>query len=179
METSRRNFISGLALSFGSALTPLGALAFEAAMSPSKEKNGIKNSSTFSEHQLETLKQIVDIIIPTTDTPGAAGAGVHHFVDYMMSNFVSKEQQTLFVKGLTQLDSNADGFLKLSANERLSLLEKLDKNRFNDKFYLELKQLTVIGYYTSEIGAAQELNFSAVPGPYKEMPLSELGKAWS
>jgi hypothetical protein len=183
MKTTRRKFLTGLAVSFGSALTPLGALALEAALSPSMLDN--ESYSVLTKHQLNTLAQVVDTIIPATGTPGAAEAKVHLFINHLLKDFLSDEQKNTFISGLNDLDTNASqgsnklGFLDISKDEQLIYLQKVDNNRANNPFYRDLKQLTVIGYYTSEIGASKELNFSSVPGPYKEMPLAELGKAWS
>ena len=41
-----------------------------------------------------------------------------------------------------------------------------------------LKEAVVFGYYTSQIGASQELGYSPVPGPYREVPFSDVGKVW-
>ena len=47
-------------------------------------------------------------------------------------------------------------------------------------FYRQLKELTVAGYYTSEVGATQELQWLPAPGRYEaDVPLSEVGRAWA
>jgi hypothetical protein len=47
-------------------------------------------------------------------------------------------------------------------------------------FFSQLKELTVAGYYTSEVGATQELQWSAAPGRYDaDVPLSEVGRTWA
>ena len=47
-------------------------------------------------------------------------------------------------------------------------------------FYRQLKELTLAGYYTSEAGATQELQWLAAPGRYDaDVPLSEVGRAWA
>ena len=43
-----------------------------------------------------------------------------------------------------------------------------------------LKEWTLVGYYTSEVGATQELRWLANPGRYAaDMPLDEVGRAWA
>ena len=50
----------------------------------------------------------------------------------------------------------------------------------HDSFFHVLKELTLIGYYRSEIGATQEQKFLVVPGYYKgDVPFKEVGRAWS
>ena len=47
-------------------------------------------------------------------------------------------------------------------------------------FYRQLKELTVAGYYTSEVGATQELQWIAAPNRYDaDVSLSEVGRAWA
>lgn len=162
METSRRNFMSGIAMAIGTAMTPLGALAFEAAMSMDTNKRAGVNGNSLSKHQLTTLAQVVETIIPTTDTPGAEKANVHHFINHILSHFFSTQQKEDFLNGLVLFDNKAKGFITLANKEQLSFLNALDKNRQHEPFYMTLKELTVIGYYTSEIGASQELNLSLI-----------------
>ena len=43
-----------------------------------------------------------------------------------------------------------------------------------------LKELTLVGYYTSEVGATQELRYERAPGRYDGcMPYEDLGRAWA
>lgn len=47
-------------------------------------------------------------------------------------------------------------------------------------FFATMKELTVVGYYTSEIGATQELRYLAVPGPYRGcIPFTEARRTWA
>jgi hypothetical protein len=47
-------------------------------------------------------------------------------------------------------------------------------------FFRTLKELALAGYYTSEIGATQELQWLAAPGRYDaDVPLSDVGRAWA
>ncbi len=47
-------------------------------------------------------------------------------------------------------------------------------------FFSQLKELTVAGYYTSEVGATQELHWNPAPGEYRpDVPLAEVGRTWA
>ena len=47
-------------------------------------------------------------------------------------------------------------------------------------FFRTMKELTLLGYYTSQIGATQELKYAQVPGRFEGcVPLSSIGRAWS
>lgn len=47
-------------------------------------------------------------------------------------------------------------------------------------FFRMMKELTVVGYYTSEVGATQELRLNLVPGRYDAcVPYDQIGRAWA
>ncbi|MFZ5999973.1 MAG: gluconate 2-dehydrogenase subunit 3 family protein, partial [Bacteroidota bacterium] len=47
-------------------------------------------------------------------------------------------------------------------------------------FILMTKELTVSGFFTSEVGATQVLQYAPVPGAYHGcVPLAEVGKTWA
>ena len=47
-------------------------------------------------------------------------------------------------------------------------------------FIMEVKELTIIGFFTSEPGATEVLQYNQVPGPFKGcVPLAEVGKTWA
>lgn len=47
-------------------------------------------------------------------------------------------------------------------------------------FFLTLKELTIAGYYTSEIGATEELRWDPAPGRIDlDVPFSEVGRTWA
>lgn len=50
----------------------------------------------------------------------------------------------------------------------------------NPSFFRMLKELTLVGYYTSEAGAGEELRFVQVPGRWEAcMPLEDVGRTWA
>jgi gluconate 2-dehydrogenase gamma chain len=47
-------------------------------------------------------------------------------------------------------------------------------------FFRTMKELTLVGYYTSEIGATRELHHAPVPGRYDGcVPLAQVGRTWA
>lgn len=49
-----------------------------------------------------------------------------------------------------------------------------------EPFFYKLKELTMVGYYTSEPGATEELQYIHVPGRYDGCePLEEIGRTWA
>ena len=164
---------------------------------------GAFRSLTHDQHEL--LATMSEHIIPTTDTPGAREAGVADFIDAMLTDFYSEERRASFLSGLAEVDDLAQetygkSFMKCAENEQFDVLDTLDQAAFPDldamdeeareafeaqrreagrPFIATLKELTVSGYYTSEIGATQELHLNPMT-PYRgDIPFSEVGKAWA
>ena len=47
-------------------------------------------------------------------------------------------------------------------------------------FFRTMKELTLLGYYTSEIGATKELHYLPVPGRFEGcVPIARVGRAWA
>ena len=115
-------------------------------------------------------------MIPETDTPGAHAAGVHHFVDVMLAEWASPERQNRYVQGLEQLAAALQGaggerFADLSPAQQLEGLRAVDAAAFaenaDNTFFVELKKMLLFSYYSSEIGATQELQYELLPVPYR------------
>jgi hypothetical protein len=131
-----------------------------------------------SARQATLLQELVEVIIPKTDTPGAREALVHVFVDLYVKDCYPKAQQELFLKGLDDLDSLSQKqsrrpFLKLSADERLGLLKGLEKESFErneaaeQSFIRMLKNLTLMGFFSSQPGATRTATYERSPGPFE------------
>lgn len=116
----------------------------------------------FSSPEYAMVERLTEIIIPSDATPGAKEAGVAEFVDFMVAN--DPEQQYPFRMGLAWLNSHCERtldkrFLDLTAEQQLSILEPLgfkDKTRPGEedgrRFFALIREFTVTGFYTSEIG---------------------------
>jgi hypothetical protein len=148
----------------------------------------------FSSDQGVLVTQVAEIIIPKTDTPGAKDVGVPGFIDQIVSECFPKEDQDKFLNGLKAFDDEAkkeygDPFINLDAEQQSAFVKKVhdaavntDENGAPRPFILTLKELTMLGFFTSEPGATQVLQYSPVPGAYKGcIPVSEAGngKTWA
>jgi hypothetical protein len=142
------------------------------------------------------VSQVSEIIIPKTDTPGAKDVGVPSFIDSILKDCAAKADQDNFLNGLKEFDDAAkteygDPFVELSAEQQSAFVKKIhdaaieaDKKTPSEKrpFILTMKEYTMLGFFTSEIGATQVLQYEAVPGSYKGcIPVSEAGngKTWA
>ena len=152
--------------------------------------------SFFTEEQARIISELAQTIIPKTDTPGAKEAGVPGFIDQMLKECYKKEDQDKFITGLTEFEAAAkaahgDSFIYLDAEKQLAFVKAQNEAAVNAvkadpsqprPFILSAKELTLLGFFTSEPGATQVLQYEAVPGSYKGcIPLSEAGngKTWA
>jgi hypothetical protein len=150
-----------------------------------------------SEDQASVVTQVSEIIIPRTDTPGAKDVGVPSFIDQMVKEVYAEEDQKWFTDGLTAFNEAAkkeysDDFADLDEEDQEAFVRKVHDEAINAEkttdpaprrpFILMMKELTMLGFFTSEPGATQVLQYVAVPGAYKGcIPLSEAGdgRTWA
>lgn len=136
------------------------------------------------------LEALVDGIIPPTETPGAAEAGVPAFIDTMMAEYYPEKERQIFRDGLAKLDEDAKSkfnlsFVKLEASQREALLSEYDKraymnNNGESDFFRMTKELTLLGYFTSEDGATKALYFDPVPENYQGcIDFGLVGRTWA
>ncbi len=119
----------------------------------------------FTPSEYAVIERLADIIIPTDDTLGASEAGVSEFIDLMVSR--DSELQPKFRAGLAWLDTRSQKtsgapFLQLSPHQQSALLEPLaypkkfpHSEARGRKFFDLVREYTVMGFYTSEIGLKQ------------------------
>jgi hypothetical protein len=129
------------------------------------------------------LAEVADIIIPTTGTPGAKAAGVEKFIVRVVRDCFEKPEQEKFYAGLAKLDADSQakfskGFAALDLAQKNVMLKQSTVD--NKAFFLMMKGLTVTGYFTSEIGATQALEYLPIPGKFEAcIPLKPGQKAWA
>ncbi len=148
----------------------------------------------FSNDQAGIMSEVAEIIIPKTDTPGAKDVGVPGFIDKMLKECYKKEDQDRFMTGLASFDEEAkkslgDSFMDLEPARQQEHVKKVHdeaiaaykKGDLKERpFILMMKELTLLGFFTSEPGATQVLQYDPVPGAYHGcVPLAEVGKTWA
>ncbi|AIF48248.1 gluconate 2-dehydrogenase subunit 3 family protein [Dyella japonica] len=147
----------------------------------------------FSKAQIDVVSAVVDIIIPRGGTPGAIDAGVPAFIDQMFTSVYTKAEQARYLSALASFErAGARPFLQLDEAQRKALVTKLhgaalstgkgDTPEPAADFVLMTKRLTMTGFFLSEPGCTQVLQYAAVPGAYQaDVPLAKAGngKAWA
>ena len=138
--------------------------------------------------QLELLAELVDTILPTTDSPGAKAAGVQEFIVLAVEACFSANQRDSFWSALNAADQDCQktlgkAFAQCTEAERIQFLHKLEDATApagEPQFFQVLKELTLHGYFTSEIGATKALNYDPIPGVWiPDMPIDGNTKAWT
>ena len=196
-KASRRQFLKssssvvGLACIIGpvTACTQPSAVAVTEAIATNLEQN-----------EFQLLARMGDLLIPATDTPGALEAGVPQFIDTLLSDWAGEKTRLEIRAAITGLDEHADSqhntlFLSLKGSDQLSALASYEEECFSKQDeapltpdsidyavgYRRLKSLIYRGYYHSEIGCTQELQYQLIPGPEarQDAPLSEVGRTWA
>ncbi|SHF48211.1 Gluconate 2-dehydrogenase subunit 3 [Fodinibius roseus] len=183
-------FLSGGALSLSTVAGIVGGCTAE-----NGSGTGSFTPQTLSDAQNELVTQLAERIIPATDTPGAKAARVNQYIDHMLTNWNTEEEKEHFLEGLDKVDERSNNrfdnnFVDLGEADKITLMEELEQEAKDNPnpvpdsdlkpFFPMMKEFTVVGYYTSEIGASEELKSNIVPGHYNAcMPYSEVGRAWS
>jgi hypothetical protein len=166
---NRRNLLKGMGAIALYGGFP-GVLAEFASSCKSKTKT--LRADFFSDDEFQLLEQVTDIMLPKTTTPGALETQVPYFLDLVVKNCLSPDDQKLIKKGLQKLNGEARGkFSSLSKKEKKSLVDKIDvaayKNDADKAWFMIIKKLSLIGYFTSQEGMTKALNYVKVPGNYE------------
>ncbi len=128
---------------------------------------------------------VADRIIPATETGGALAAQVPDYIAAVYDQHFTAEQQLDFAEGLGALDAaaakqGAASFEGASAAQQDAALADLSNgsDSHSKAIFQQLRDMTVFGYYTSEV-ATEELAYEEIPGRYDGcVPLAEIGSAW-
>jgi hypothetical protein len=162
--------------------------------------SGTKGNFTYKidSDQEKIIAEIAEIFIPKTETPGAKDIGLEKFIISFVKDCYGSDVQESFVRGLKDFSEKVKGefktdFWKLSFENKVKLVKEEDANSFTlmstvkrkvmksaPNFFQIMKELSVLGYCTSEVGATEALAFLPVPGHYAAcIPLSPGQKAWA
>lgn len=197
----RREAVQYIALLLGGTI--VGANSFITGCKTADKKT----AKVFSQEDVAYLNEISDTILPATATPGAKAANVGQFMTVMVNDCYEEKDQKTFHEGLDKLNDFAkkeynNPFMQLAPQQRHDLLVKVDaeqkaymqkkaddegKNPGRDKkndtsphYFRMMKELTLMGYFTSEIGTKQARRYAPVPGRYDGcIPYKKGDKAWA
>jgi hypothetical protein len=184
----RRKVIKHISLMVG------GTISLPTLLAMKLHESGVSNTLDFmlSASQRKLVAEVAEIIIPRTDTPGAIDAGVPAFIEMMLKDcYLSPEHQS-FIEGLDALSKK--DFLNKSMADKISIISAIEQENkalmkaYNvqqtkmgdneDKelmaaqkkglpFWRLMKELTLLGYFTSKVGLTASFDFVLVPGRFE------------
>jgi hypothetical protein len=195
--------LGGVALVGGDDLL---AFVFDEAAKSQAMAEGV---GLFSAADVALLDEIADTILPETSTPGAKAAKTGAYMALMVTAVYPPPNQDAFRAGMRTLDeacreTNGTGFMQASPADRLRLLEALDREQKTameeratpartrapvtvaaptdepPHYFRMMKELALAGYFTSEIGYTQAMQYIESPGRFDPcLPLAPGERSWA
>jgi hypothetical protein len=177
LRQDRRQWLKTSASVLSASLLPLPAIHGETTQtetaptaSPAKPTQSNSTGHFFNPEQHALVEELSETIIPMdSHSGGAKAAKVADYIEQVVRESTDESKRTVWREGLRLIDLmsehyNGKSFVKASPEERISILTVLSENdHMTDipevRFFIELKKLTVRGYYTSKIGIHDELEY--------------------
>ena len=209
MSMTRRDLLQHVSALLGGVTLiggdSLAAFTFDEAVRLQAMSQGI---GTFSAADIALLDEIAETILPETSTPGAKAARTGAFIALMVTDTYTDRQQDVFAIGLRQINeasTRAHGvtFMDATPAQRLALAQQLDREQkdamdarqappvnrapitriVTDEpahYFRMLKELTLLGFFTSEIGMTRALRYIENPGRFDPCaPYAPGDRAWA
>ena len=167
-----------------------------------------KGVGAFTSADVALLDEIAETILPETKTPGAKAAKTGAFMALMVTDAYTDSDQQVFRQGMRQLDdacraAHSAGFLQATQAQRLRLLEALDREQKTateertppartrapaaaaaedvpPHYFRMMKELALLGYFTSEIGYKAAMRYVESPGRFDpDVPCGPEDTSWA
>ena len=124
------------------------------------------NPVYFSKTEFSLLSNIVDFLIPKTETPGALEMKVPQFIDIIISETYNNESKNNFSNKLKSLieDFKSNNIDLTDYNSMKSKFVNDFNNKTHQEIYNQIRDLTVWGFKTSKEIALNVLNYNPIPG---------------
>jgi hypothetical protein len=136
----------------------------------------------FSDADLALLDEIAETIIPATHIPGAKAAHTGAFIAMMVADCYTPRAHEAFRAGLTKLLNELDAEQRkyTSANRRKmdDFAAGLITDEIPPHYFRVIRELTILGYFSSEIGSTKAVRYLEVPGRYDGNVPYKKGDEW-
>lgn len=178
LEITRRQAIIRLAVLMGATAVGPRLLAGNFGAKPGLPAG-------YTSDDIALLDEIGETIIPTTDVPGAKSVGIGAFMAMMMNDCYRAPAQTAFRAGMIEIAQKYEArygekFVGGQAANRTAFLNEIyasarkakraratdEENGESPHYFLTMKDLTKLGYCTSEMASTKLFDWQAVPGRY-------------
>jgi Gluconate 2-dehydrogenase subunit 3 len=198
---NRREAISKIALLMGGTLS--GPTLFAMERKESLNPFALSNAPfSLTDMQRKILAEVAEHIIPKTTTVGAKDVGVPAFIEMMLKDCYRAPDQMSFIEGLADLEKK--NFMTQSSTEQIATLtqveidtkelmkaynvkqvkvgDNVDKENMEAKkgvpFWRLVKELTLLGYFTSKDGIAASFVYEPIPTKFEVTKLTKGQKAF-
>jgi len=209
VHITRREAVQRVAALLGGAALAGGDRLFAFSFEPAVlERAMAQGAGALSVADVALLDEIAETILPETSTPGAKAAKVGAFMALMVSEAYDDRERQVFQQGLRQLDdrcrqAHGSAFMQATAAQRLLLVQALDREQHaamearapkrtvrapaappaSDEpahYFRMMKELTLLGYFTSEIGYTRAMRYIESPGRFDpNAPHAPGDKSWA
>ena len=130
IDMNRREAIRRVALLMGGAVSAPAILGVLAGCKAEPDTGVAWKPVFLTAAQAAVVAEVAEIMIPRTDTPGATDVGIAPFIDKMMKDTYSKDEQQRFVAGLADFEARAKrehgrAFLELEPAQRAALVKQV------------------------------------------------------
>jgi hypothetical protein len=194
--------LGGVALAGGSGLLA----AIDRAAAAVEASSGRVAPGDFTGAQVALLDEIAETILPATKTPGAKAANTGAFMALMVTDSYGPDEQKIFREGMGKVEqamqkAHKVSFMEAAPQQRLAVLAALDveQKRVMDArdaelrqtanhgattepahYFRMMKELALLGYFTSKIGCTQALRYVESPGRFDPcIPYTAGDPAWA
>ena len=195
MNLTRREAIKSMAILMGASVVGPQLLA---------KSFGLAAPLDFSDADIALLDEIGETIIPATHIPGARAANIGAFIAMMIADCYTPRAQAEIRAGLARFPADYEArygekFIGGKPENRTQFLNSLNREQrkfpnaprgktVGDRaaeadevpphYFRVIRELTLLGYYTSEIGQTKALHYLEVPGRYDGNVPYKKGDEW-
>lgn len=150
--------------------TIVGSQVFLSGCTPRKE-----GFTAFTREDIDFLNEVAETIIPATpNSGGAKAANIGEFMKTIVTDCYDQSEADTFFAGITKINVDAQkqyskDFMSLTSDQKFGLIAEIDqKARDKDNHYFRMmKELTLWGYFSSEVGCKEALRYNPIPGRYE------------
>lgn len=173
---NRRDILKQAAYTLGISTLPISLTLLQSCQPTGKVD---WKPEVLNPEQAKLVENIAEAILPSDESmPGAKEVHCAEFVDLLIRDCISAEDRTIFLNGLSIINDECNKTVKGSLSNELSqemigYISNVDKTAFQSdggpqyQAYRQLKQMILLGYYTSEKIMNNHLNYHAIPGEYR------------
>ena len=174
---NRRKAIQQTAYLLGGTLSASVIAGVMSGCQPTGKPDWIPQFLT--KEQAETISEIAESILPESDTLGAKNLHLTEFVDIMLKDCFTSEEQLQFPKELAKFEETCQStigknFVNATPEERQNFLIEHEQNVLANQqqtgekaFITKIKELVIVGYFTSEYAITELMNFNPIPQKFE------------